>query len=101
MKNRVKNQQIARGSRLFKRFTGRAVSSMATVEVPPLPKTGLAIGKILGIMYETVRDGKQERYLHKFKASSRPLFVVSHDGKQLLIVGGQYNFTERGIVDKR
>ena len=27
------------------------------------------------------------------------MFIVSPDGKQLFLIGGNYTFTERGIVD--
>jgi hypothetical protein len=51
-------------------------------------------------MYVTRRDGKTEHYIHRFGSASRPLFAVTHDGKQLLLLGGDYDFTEKGIEDK-
>ena len=51
-------------------------------------------------MYDTVRDGESEKYIHRFKKRSRPLLVSSSDGKSLHILGGEYEFTDRGIVDK-
>jgi hypothetical protein len=59
-----------------------------------------AVGNILALEYETVRDGEYEKYRHAFRSKSRPLLAATFDGKQLVIVGGQYLFTERGIVDK-
>lgn len=61
---------------------------------------GLKVGHCDGILYTTVRDGKTEKYIHKFKRSSRPLLAASFDGKSLVLIGGSYQFTERGIVDK-
>jgi hypothetical protein len=61
----------------------------------------LAIGEVLGIIYRTKRDGVMENYIHRFAKVSRPLLASTHDGKQLLLIGGSYNFTERGIVDKK
>jgi hypothetical protein len=58
------------------------------------------IGDCDGILYTTVRDGVTESYIHKFKKKSRPVLASSFDGKQLLILAGGYEFTERGIVDK-
>lgn len=66
----------------------------------PVPDVGLKIGHLDGVLYTTVRDGKTEKYIHKFKRSSRPLLAVSFDGKNLIMLGGAYQFTERGIVDK-
>jgi len=51
-------------------------------------------------MYSTVRDGVLEKYIHKFHKRDCPLFVVAPDGKSLYLLGGVYNFTERGIVDR-
>jgi hypothetical protein len=64
-----------------------------------IPKAGAKIGLCDGLMYETVRDGKVEHYIHKFKKSARPTLVASSNGKQLLLIGGKFAFTERGIVD--
>lgn len=64
-----------------------------------MPKTGLTIGKCLGIIYETVRDGKREAYKHEFKRSAQPRLAVSSNGKQLMLIGGHYQFTNAGIVD--
>ena len=66
----------------------------------PLPRVGVAIGEVDGILYSSVRDGVFEKYIHKFRKADKPLFVVSPDGKGLFLVGGNYSFTERGIVDE-
>jgi len=84
---------------LFKDFTGDYPEGMKTVKLP-VPKTGLVIGELDGVLYTTVRDGKTEKYIHDFKKSSRPHLIASHDGKSLHILGGEYEFTERGIEDK-
>ena len=64
-----------------------------------IPKTGLVGGEMDGVLYTTVRDGETEKYIHRFKSGSRPLLVSSHDGQSLHIIGGKYEFTERGIED--
>lgn len=68
------------------------------VTVPDM-KEGLTVGKCLGIMYETVRDGVKENYLHEFKQSARPALVASYDGSQLGLIGGNFEFTDAGITD--
>ena len=55
---------------------------------------------LVGVLYTTVRDGKEEKYIHQFKAKDKPLLCVTPDGTQILLVGGAYDFTERGIVDR-
>ena len=83
---------------MFKDFRGELPGYMDKVRLPR-PKVGLAIGELDGVLYTTVRDGKTEKYIHKFKRKSRPLLVSASDGSSLHIVGGKYEFTERGIVD--
>ncbi len=94
-----KHVQIKDALRLFAEFSGHKGELFST-EKPSVPDVCMVVGLCDGIMYETVRDGKTEKYLHQFKASSRPLLLASHDGKQLILLGGAYDFTERGIVDK-
>ena len=84
---------------LYERFFGHDPEEIGRVTVPTIPRVGVAIGEVDGILYSTVRDGKFEKYIHKFHKKDRPLFVVSPDGKQLFLIGGNYTFTERGIVD--
>ena len=91
--------EILRAQDLYEKFTGHSADEGARVKVPALMRVGVAIGDCDGILYTTVRDGVTEKYIHKFRAKDKPLFVVSPDGKQLALVGGHYTFTERGIVD--
>ena len=91
--------QLRSASKLYENFTGHDAEEIFSVDKPAIPDVMLVIGNIDGVMYSTVRDGVAEKYIHKFKKSCRPLFAVSHDGKQLFMLGGAYNFTERGIVD--
>lgn len=91
--------EVRKAADLYERFSGHEATEGARVTVPPPLKVGVAIGDVDGILYTTVRDGVTEKYIHKFAKKDRPLFVVSPDGKQLLMVGGSYTFTERGIVD--
>lgn len=68
-------------------------------DVPDLPKSAAVIGELDAVQYTTIRDGRVEAYEHRFRAGDRPMLCTSPDGRQLLIVGGAYVFTERGIVD--
>jgi hypothetical protein len=90
---------IERAADLYERFSGHEAEAIGKIAVQPMPKVGVAIGEVDGILYSTVRDGKLEKYIHQFRRSDKPLFVVSPDGKRLFLLGGNYDFTERGIVD--
>lgn len=95
---RVSNE-VEAAADLRERFTGHDSKRVDVLDVPPLPSAVAVIGKCDGILYTTVRDGKTERYIHEFAKSDRPLFCVTPDGLQILLIGGRYVFTERGIVD--
>ena len=92
-------RQIDNAKGLFKDFRGDEPESAQKVRLRN-PKVGFVVGEMDGVLYTTVRDGKTEKYIHKFRKKSRPLLVSSHDGNSLHIIGGEYEFTERGIVDR-
>lgn len=98
---RVRQHEIEKAADLYRRFSGHEPESIGSVNLPAQPKTGIVIGTMDGIMYTTVRDGVEEKYIHRFAKRSRPLFVVSPDGKQIFVIGGSFDFTERGIVDSK
>ena len=90
--------QVRKARKLFTDFRGDAPASLKRVKLPT-PKVGLVVGKLDGVLYTTVRDGKTEKYIHKFKRASRPTLAVA-DGNHLIIVGGRYRFTDAGIEDR-
>lgn len=91
---------VRRAANLYERFTGHDADAAFKVSIPSLPKVAAVIGELDGVLYSTVRDGVLEKYIHKFAKNDRPLFAVSPDGRCMVIIGGRYQFTERGIVDK-
>lgn len=90
------NKKINAAIKLFEDFTGEKHEYIDTVDMP-VDSVAMAIGHCDAVMYETVRDGETEKYIHKFKKGARPVLAVSSDGKQLYILGGDYVFTDRGI----
>jgi len=99
MQSRQVRNQIDQAKDLYERFSGHDAVEIGSVKVKPMPAVGVAIGEVDGILYSTIRDGVLEKYIHKFRKADRPLFVVSPDGSVLYLLGGNYDFTERGIVD--
>lgn len=93
------NAMIARGIELFKNFRGEDPEHVDTVQLP-CHAVAVVIGECDGILYTTRRDGKVEKYIHKFKGTSRPLLCTSFDGSQLYLLGGAYDFTDAGITDR-
>ena len=91
---------IGQGKRLYSGFMQRPPSRSQKITLPPPPKVALAIGKVSRLYYVSNRGGRATEYRHDFATGSRPLLAVSHDGKTLMLLGGAYRFTDRGIVDK-
>lgn len=83
---------------LYENFSGERPRFVDRVRLP-VDTVVMAIGQLDAVMYSTVRDGKKEKYIHKFRKGSRPVLAASSDGKQLYILAGGYQFTDRGIVD--
>lgn len=96
----LKKTAIRKAKALYKDFSGHEGDEVEYIEAPKLPPAVLVIGELEAVIYSTVRDDTAERYIHKFKASSRPLLCASPDGDQLFVIGGNFEFTDRGIVDK-
>ncbi len=92
-------KNIAKAARRYSRFTGHRADPL--VKRRAIPDDYAEIGTVCGVMYETVRDGVKEKYVHQFRLNSRPQMFVSHDGKTVLILGGGFTFTERGFVDRK
>ena len=82
-------------TRLFEKFTGEKANNNNVANVT-LSDIVLTVGKLDSIIYTTVRDGKEETYHHQF--DDRPVLAVSHDGNQIYILAGEYEFTEKGFI---
>ena len=91
-----RSKQIQAASKLFKSFNDADPEFIDKIQIPEY-QVILRIGHCTHIAY-LADDGKN--YLHRFKVQSRPLLATSHDGKSLLLVGGKFRFTDRGIVDR-
>jgi hypothetical protein len=94
------NKELDDATKKLEDFSGHPVGRLGTAYSRSPQKTGLIIGEVELIGYRAKRDGETARYGHHFKKASRPLLAVTSDGKQLHIVGGQYEFTEAGIEDR-
>ena len=80
----------------FRDFSGHEPSTIVIADTPKVGGPLWMLGELEGVIYNAVRDGRRERYLHKFR-KDRPALAVSFDGQQLVILGGGYQVTDRGI----
>ena len=87
-----------RAVKLYRDFHGEHPRFVDEYELAS-PDVGVYIGPCDGIMYTAKIDGKTERLVHEFTGKSRPIFAVSADGRDILLLGGDFKFTERGLVD--
>ncbi|HYM34708.1 MAG TPA: hypothetical protein VET48_04880 [Steroidobacteraceae bacterium] len=65
-----------------------------------VPKYAMEIGLLDYVGYRTTIGREEIAFEHRFASKSRPRLCASADGKQLIIVGGRYDFKEDGIVDR-
>lgn len=98
MSGKVPRSKLARATKLYEDFTGHEPDTLDTIELESY-SVGVVIGECDALSYTTVRDGKEEHYIHRFKTQARPLLCVSDDGNQIFLVGGSYKFLETGIND--
>lgn len=96
----AKRDKVRHAVDLYEKFSGHEPEYLDTHEMRDYD-VGVHIGQLSGVMYETVRDGKREKYFHRFNEKSRPELASSWNGEQLMIVGGEYDFTDEGIKDRR
>lgn len=85
-----------RAKKLFEAFREKPARRARKITFR-IPKAVAVIGTVDAISYRTTHGSKSYRYKHTFAAGSRPL--LCSDGSIILLVGGRYKVTERGIVD--
>jgi hypothetical protein len=89
----------ARAAKAYAGFTGHLPNKVDFVQLDDDPVAGYGLGPVEGIAYEATRDGKTEKYFHRFSRKSRPYLVSKDDGSQLYVVRGAYKVGDRGIED--
>ncbi len=97
----TRERNLKAAANLLLKFSGHKADRVYKIKKPRIPGELLAVGHVTGIMYRTVRDGREVNLLHEFSRTAQPLLAASHDGRSVLLLGGSYNFTARGIVDRR
>lgn len=83
---------------LYRSFRERNPTRVKIVDWEP-PRAVAVIGHVDEVCYTTTHGKKVVSYRHPFQQGSRPLLCASEDGRQLLLLGGHFKFTDRGIVD--
>lgn len=85
--------------RLYRDFREKEPRKIMNVPFA-VPAAVMVIGYVDEICYTTTHGKKTVAYRHEFQSGSRPLMCASSDGRQLMLFGGRFKFTGRGIVDR-
>lgn len=97
-RNPISRSDVKQAIKLYRAFRESDPDEITTV-LATLPRAAIAVGHVDYIGYNTTHGTNVVEYEHKFRNGSRPLLCASADGKQLLLLGGRFTFTELGIVD--
>ena len=93
----MKHNKVNNAIRLYRSFHGsdpRFVDEYVTVPID----VAMLVGKVVAVEYITPHNHR-DQFRHEFMGRSRPNLAVTHDGKQLLFLGGNYYFNDHGIID--
>lgn len=85
-----------RAKKLFEAFREKTARRARSITFR-IPTAVAVIGTVDAISYRTTHGSHSYRYKHSFAPGSRPL--LCSDGTIILLVGGRYKVTERGIID--
>jgi hypothetical protein len=88
----------AAAARAYEEFHGDPPDRVVVGKLPDKDVTAWHLGRMTIAGYETVRDGKPERYMHEFAPGCGPDIAVGPDGEAYL-TGGAYDVTDSGFED--
>jgi hypothetical protein len=96
----VPAKEYRQAIQLYQKFREAPPRKVGTMQLQ-MPRMLVRIGPIPWLYYLTThRDGKEILYKHTFAKHARPILCASHNGRSLYLVGGRYDFTGDGIVDR-
>lgn len=91
--------EVGQAVSLYRKFREAGPKRLSSVRLT-VPKVAMLVGELDGVLYTTTHGRKRQAYIHRFDKRARPQLAASSDGKQLLVLGGRYDFTRDGIVDR-
>lgn len=89
---------VRRARRLYQGFR-EAPPQRATLVRRRLSRALAQIGLCEFVGYATTHGGELKLYIHEFAPGSRPGLYASGRRGELMIVGGRFTVTDRGITD--
>jgi len=96
----VLQREYRQAIELYQKFREARPQRIATMRVQ-MPRMLVRIGPVPWLYYLTThKGGKEILYKHTFAKHARPFLASSHNGRALYLLGGEYDFTRDGIVDR-
>jgi len=89
---------MQRAAKLFRGFRLRNPREVEGVDLE-LPRAVIVMGELRAVEYDMPRGSRKVFYRHEFARDSRPELAAGPDRCQLVLIGGNYRVTHRGIVD--
>ena len=88
-------------ARAVKLYTGFRESKPKRAKAVTMdyPRVVVVMGFVDAISYTAIIRGHTRRYKHTFAKGSKPMLTTGTGTNQLVLVGGRYHVTDRGIVD--
>lgn len=83
---------------LYKGFRERNPERARVVRIK-LPQVAMLMGFVRAIEYDTTLGYQTVKMRHDFARGSAPQLAAGRGRNKLLLVGGRYHVTSRGIVD--
>jgi hypothetical protein len=84
---------------MFRRFHDFDPGEVSAYNYDQAPRVVACLGELEAVVYKSDKwDGRRRSYIHKFKASDRPLLATDEAGERLYIIGGSYRIKEDGII---
>jgi hypothetical protein len=97
---RIPRRDLEQAAALHVKFREAPPKKIRVIRSLPHAKVLMVIGELELVQYATTHGKVPKRYKHVFKPKARPLLASSANGRQLFILGGSYDFTGDGIVDR-
>lgn len=89
---------LQRAARLYRSFREQPVRRVREVSIQ-LPAAVARMGLLEFVGYMTTHAGTPALYVHYFAPGSRPVLYASGGRNQLMLYGGRFKVTGRGITD--
>ena len=92
-------KDLGKAKKTYRRWHDKNPGEMISLNIPGLKMNGpwVIMGTMPDILYTSDKWEKEAHdYIHNF--SVPPFLVCDPAGKVMMIVGGKYKITERGIV---